>query len=88
MARLAIGDLAKRTGAKEAIAALIRAKVESQNFKMKRLPEGDVQIEFGIDLQSGRTFGKHKALHPFAQAKDDIERNIQKAIYQAFDQST
>jgi tetratricopeptide (TPR) repeat protein len=70
----------------EAMAALIRAKVESQNFKMERLPEGDVQIEFGIDLQSGRAFGKHKALHPFTQAKDDIGRNMQKAIQQAFDQ--
>jgi tetratricopeptide (TPR) repeat protein len=70
----------------EAIAALIRAKVESQNFKMERLPEGDVQIELGVDLQSGRTFGKHTALHPFAQANDDIGRNIQKAIQQAFDQ--
>ncbi len=70
----------------EAIATLIRAIVESKSFTMERLPEGDVQIEFGIDLQSGRTFGKHKALHPFAQAKDNIGRNIQKAIQQAFDQ--
>lgn len=71
---------------REAIVAFIRGKVESRNFKMEQLPEGDMKIEFGIDLQSGRTFGRQKALHPFAQANDEIGRNIQKAIQKVFDE--
>ena len=70
----------------EAVAALIRAAVEANGFKIDRLPEGDLQIEFAVDLPSGRTYGKQKALHGFAHLTEDIGRNIQKAIQQAFNQ--
>lgn len=69
----------------EMIEHLLPKKLAYRNFTIEKLPDSDVQIDIAIDLQSGMGFGKHKALHDFAQADDDIGRNIQKAIQRAFD---
>lgn len=70
----------------DALTASIRQKLETQSFRMELLPDGDVQVEISFDARSGQTFGRHKALHPFARADDKIGRSIQKALQAAFNQ--
>ena len=70
----------------EMLTALFRQKLETHNFKMELLPEGDMQIHFTFDMQSGRTFGRHKALHRFAHADDRVGRDIYRALRTVFNQ--
>ena len=70
----------------EEIEKAIRSSVELKGFKIEILPEADLQFEFHMDLQSGKTFGKMNALHPFASDRGELGRRIQTSIQNAFSQ--
>ena len=52
----------------------------SEGFVVERLPPGDHQINFQIDLKTGKMVGTHAALHPLAAAEDGIGRRVFEAI--------
>jgi tetratricopeptide (TPR) repeat protein len=56
----------------------------SEGFIVERLPSGDHQVSFQIDLNTGTVVGTHAPLHPLAAADDSIARRVFEAITTGF----
>jgi tetratricopeptide (TPR) repeat protein len=58
----------------------LTAMLTTDNFIVERLPAGDHQLNFQIDLQTGKVVGTHEAMHPLANAEDGVGRKVFEAI--------
>ena len=58
----------------------LEAMLMAEGFTIERLPAGDHQLNFQIDLQTGRIVGTHEAMHPLASADDEVGRRVFEAI--------
>ncbi|MGH9563194.1 MAG: hypothetical protein ACRD3S_17205, partial [Terracidiphilus sp.] len=58
----------------------LTAMLTADGFTSERLPDGDHQLNFQIDLQTGKIVGTHEAMHPLANAEDGIGRRVFEAI--------
>jgi tetratricopeptide (TPR) repeat protein len=56
------------------------AMLTAEDFTVERLPDGDHQLNFQIDLQTGKVVGTHETLHPLASADDGVVRRVFEAI--------
>jgi tetratricopeptide (TPR) repeat protein len=52
----------------------------ANDFIVERLPAGDHQLTFQIDLQTGKVVGTHEAMHPLANVDDGLGRSVFEAI--------
>ena len=52
----------------------------AEGFVVEKLPDGDHQINFQIDLKTGKAVGTHAAMHPLAASDDGLGRRVFDAI--------
>jgi len=58
--------------------------LRAEGLVVEKLPSGDHQVSFQIDLNTGTVVGTHTALHPLAAADDLIARRVFEAITSGF----
>jgi tetratricopeptide (TPR) repeat protein len=66
--------------APEALADMMSA----EGFVVEWLPNGDHQVSFQIDLNSGTVVGTHAAMHPLAALDDGLGRRVFEAFANGF----
>ena len=52
----------------------------AEGFVVEKLPDGDHQINFQIDLRTGRSIGTHAAMHSLAASDDGVGRRVFDAL--------
>ena len=68
-----------RAGPSASPADALAQFLTSEGYSVERLPDGDHQVQFQIDLKTGSVVGTHAPMHDLAP-QDDIGRRIFEAI--------
>jgi hypothetical protein len=74
---------ARRSLANNAVVLLTKTPADAladmltaDDFTVERLPAGDHQINFQIDLKTGKVVGTHAAMHPLAASDEGMGRRV------------
>ena len=70
---------APRAGSSASPADALAQFLTSEGYSVERLPDGDHQVQFQIDLKTGSVVGTHTPMHELA-SQDDIGRRVFEAI--------
>jgi tetratricopeptide (TPR) repeat protein len=68
-----------RAGPSASPADALAQLLTSEGYSVERLPDGDHQVQFQIDLKTGSVVGTHAPMHELAP-QDDIGRRVFEAI--------
>lgn len=66
------------------LAVVVRERLKGLQLEVYDLPDGDMEVQFEMDMETGRVIGKSTALHRFAQNSPDLSRRIHEATKTVF----
>lgn len=59
--------------------------IEAEGFQTEVIPEGDYQVMFTFDMNTGKVIGTQKALHSYATDPEDLATNMMQSIKKMLD---
>jgi tetratricopeptide (TPR) repeat protein len=66
------------------IVADFKTMIEAEGFHAEELPDGDIQVQFALDMNTGRLIGTQKVMHPYASGPDDLAAKMMSSIKEKF----
>lgn len=67
------------------IVADFKELIKEEGFQAEVIPEGDYQVMFTVDTNTGKLIGTQKALHSYTTGPEDLAANMMQSIKKMFD---